>query len=162
MKKINRKKKLLEKIRPYYNLVGKIELFIIFALVFVVGTNWVINNVTGVKNAIALATTVKPETFTELYFEDHINLPKTITKWQVYNFSFTVHNIEYQDMNYPYVVYVLMNNQKVILDSGNFTLKNDEFKTIKEDVGPFENYRAQVVVELTNKNQSIHFWVEQK
>jgi hypothetical protein len=113
-----------------------------------------------VKEAFVLATTVKPETFTELYFEDHINLPKTIQSQKKYSFVFTIHNLENTDMEYPYIVYLQTINKKIILDTNKINLKNGEFKSVKEVFGPLQTIRMEIVVELINKKQSIDFWME--
>jgi hypothetical protein len=135
---------------------------IILAAASSVGIYRFASNVPSIRNAVTLATTAKPETFTELYFEDHSNLPKTIEKYKEYSFSFTIHNLEYKDVEYPYIVYLQSDSDKIILDSGKLSLKNDEYKSQKEDFGPLESPRAKVVVELTNKNQQIDFWMEEQ
>ena len=56
--------------------------------------------VPSAKEALILATTVKPETFTELYFEDHLTLPNKVTLFKENNFKFTIHNLENKDMVY--------------------------------------------------------------
>jgi len=114
----------------------------------------------SVKRAIVLATTRQPERFTELYFEDHTNLPKTITRWKQYDITFTVHNVEYQEMDYTYEVYLQRDNQKIVIDTGSFRVKDNEFKQVKVNLGPLKNLRSQIIVELINKNQPIHFWME--
>lgn len=114
-----------------------------------------------IKEAIIMATTVKPETFTELYFENHTQLPDKVTRLQKYSFSFTIHNLEYQDMEYPYTVYLQRDNEKTILTHGSVSLKQDESKTIENTIGPFKNLRTKIVVELTNKNQIISYWLDQ-
>ena len=118
------------------------------------------NYVPAVKEALALATTRKPETFTELYFEDHINLPKTINRHEEYSFAFTIHNLEYKDMEYPYVVYLETIDKKIILDQNKISLKNGEYKSVKEDFGPLKDIRMKIVIELVGRNQQIAFWME--
>jgi hypothetical protein len=64
-------------------------------------------------------------------------------------------------MEYPFEVSLQRDNQKIILDKRKFTLKQNEFKSIKENFGPLKNSRAKIVVELTNKTQQIDFWMEE-
>ena len=124
------------------------------------------NSISSIKNAIVLATTVKPETFTELYFENHLKLPNTITPPQESLFKFTVHNLEYKDMEYPYEVYIKCldigcNGDKQMIDEGKFTLKYGEYKTIDENFTiTLPTARVEVIANLINKNQKIDFWVE--
>jgi hypothetical protein len=113
-----------------------------------------------VNEAIVLATTVKPETFTELYFEDHINLPKTIIPQKEYHFMFTVHNLEYKVMEYPFVVYLTTDEKKIILYEGIIRQKHDEYSSIEETFGPLKPQRMKITVELINKKQSISFWMD--
>jgi hypothetical protein len=127
-----------------------------------VGIYGLASNVPSIRNAVILATTVKPEAFTELYFEDHSNLPKTIEKYKEYSFSFTIHNLEHKEVEYLYIVYLQRDSEKTILDSGRLNLQNDEYKSQQVDFGPLENLRAQIVVEITNKNQQIDFWMEKQ
>lgn len=141
-----------------YKLIIKIEKLILIILL-VIGVFQFVKIPSSVKEAFALATTKKPETFTELYFEDHTNLPKTIKLYEFYSFDFTVHSLEYKDTDYSYIVYLQRENQKIILDQGKFNLKNNEYKSIKEDFGPLKHLRAKIVVELVNKNQQIAFWI---
>lgn len=114
----------------------------------------------AIMRMVTLATTQIPETFTELYFENHTQLPGTITRWQKYLFSFTIHNLEYQDVDYPYSVYLQRGDEKTTLSQGVVSLKKDEYKTIEQTVGPFKDLRSKIVVELTNKNQIISFWLD--
>jgi hypothetical protein len=135
---------------------------LILAAASLVGIYGLASNVPSIRNAVVRATTVKPEAFTELYFEDHNNLPKTIEKGKEYSFSFTIHNLEYKDVEYPYIVYLQIDSEKVILDSGKLSLRNDEYKSQEEDFGPLYNLRTQIVVELPNENQQIDFWMEEQ
>jgi hypothetical protein len=142
-----------------YHRIIRIEILILVALFgFILFKVYKSNP--AIREAIVLATTVKPETFTELYFENHTQLSDTITRWQEYPFSFTIHNLEYKDMEYPYTVYLQRDNEKIILSQGSVSLKQDEYKTIEDTVGPFKDLRTKIVVELTNKNQIISYWLD--
>ena len=153
------KGKLFKDETENHELIIKIELLIL-AVYFVIGVSLFIGSVPVIKEAVVFATTAKPETFTELYFEDHTNLPKTIKKDEKYSFIFTIHNVEYKDIEYSYVVYLQTNDQKTILDQGKFNLKDNEFKSVKEDFTLLENLRSKIVVEIINKNQNISFWMD--
>lgn len=113
-----------------------------------------------ISEAISLATTVRPENITELYFNNHTQLPNKIIPGQQYTFSFTIHNLENKDMEYPYVVYLQSDGKKTILYQDKISIKKDGYETIKETVGPFKYFRTKVVVELTGKNQIINYWLE--
>ena len=120
----------------------------------------VVECVPSVKEALILATTVKAETFTELYFEDHLYLPDKVTLFKENNFKFTIHNLENKDMEYPYEVYIDVNREKQMIDKDSVLIKNNEYKTISEAFTitvPMQ--RAKVAINLISKNQQIHFWM---
>jgi hypothetical protein len=150
-----------ESSRQDHKLIRQAGLLILVAA-SLVGIYGLVSNVPSIRNAVTLATTAKPEAFTELYFEDHNDLPKTIERYKEYSFSFTIHNLEHKDVEYSYIVYLQRDSGRTILDSGRFSLQNDEYKSQREDFGPLENTRTQIVVEITNKNQQIDFWMEEQ
>jgi len=114
-------------------------------------------------NTLALATTVKPETFTELYFENHLQLPSTVSSNQTITFTFTVHNLEYKTYTYPYEVTLDQNGTKTSIDKGTFTLPQNGYKKVTETYTLTQPItRAKVDVNLTNKNQDIFFWIDGK
>lgn len=111
----------------------------------------------------ALPLRKQPETFTELYFTDHLNLPKEIELETPYSFEFSVHNQEHQDFTYTYEVTTNNQESTQVIVEGLFFLEHNEKKTIPvtfQISPPFE--RIKITVNLVNKNQPIHFWVEQE
>jgi hypothetical protein len=113
----------------------------------------------SVRASWALATTVKPETYTELYFENQLNLPSIVKANQQYYFDFTIHNLENQNMTYPYEVYLQTGDVKLPIDRNTVTIKNSQYKTVQEGFSinvPF--IKSEIVVNLINKNQQIDFW----
>ena len=142
-----------------YKPIMKIRLVLLVAWFIVVGF-LVVECVPSVKEALILATTVKPETFTELYFEDHLSLPNKVTLFKENNFKFTIHNLENKDMEYPYEVYIDAKRGKQMIDKSSVLIKNNEYKTISEDFTiTIPTQRVKVVLNLINKNQQIHFWM---
>ena len=115
---------------------------------------------TEIQKNVVLATTHQPETFTELYFENHTSLPSQPKEGESQSFSFTIHNLEYKTMVYPYSVTVVASGQARLLDEGKVTLNQNGFKTIKESVVLDDLIgRDEVIVNLVNKKQQIDFWV---
>jgi len=103
----------------------------------------------------------QPEPFTELYFEDHLKLPKLHKINEPYSFKFTVHNLENKDFTYNYLVTATASDSASILDKGKFSLKSDQSKTFKENFRirlPYQKVKFNI--DLPNKNQSIHFYTE--
>ncbi len=144
-----------------YKLILKIGL-LFFAVCLVVGLYKYANSVPAIKEAIVLATTKKPETFTELYFEDHTNLPKTFADRHSYSFRFTLHNLEYKDFTYEYEVRSIDEFGSSLLNKNSVTLKHNEYRTIPVSFKTLKvtSKRFQVEVKILNKNQAIHFWIE--
>lgn len=124
------------------------------------------------------------EPLTELYIENHASLPKNVFLGKIYNFSFTTHNLEYQDVEYNYTVkaYDANNTLMFEIDKGRFTLSNNESETITENYGfdnPFERAKIEVIItknligtpEFKRKlwwpdpnypyEIDIHFWVDE-
>lgn len=113
----------------------------------------------------------QPEYFTELYFENHNNLPTKLAypgqyDWynnptsNLYSFSFTVHNLENKDMNYSYEIYSV-EQKKSVIDTGEIFVKSNQSETITEHFTyPVYHDRMKVVVSLPKKNQEISFWIE--
>ena len=137
----------------------KIRLLVLVVWFIVIGF-LVVECVPSVKEALILATTVKPETFTELYFEDHLFLPNKVTLFKENNFKFTIHNLENKDMEYPYEVYIDLNREKQMIDKSSVLIKKNEYKTILEEFTitiPIQ--RVKVAINLISKNQQIHFWM---
>jgi len=115
----------------------------------------------SVKEMVKLATTVQPETFTELYFENHINLPKKIQSEKKQAFTFTIHNLEYKNMNYRYAVNALIDKDVVLLSSGSATLAHDAYKSIDESYTlATTSARIKIEVLLIDQDQPISFWLE--
>ena len=141
-------------------LIIRIVIPVLILLIIAAGVFLLVRYVPSVKEAFILATTVKPETFTELYFENHLSLPKEVKLFKENNFKFTIHNLENKDMEYPYEVYIEINGEKQMIDKDTVSIKNNEFKTITENFTiTTPTKRAKVVVNLTSKNQQIDFWM---
>jgi len=104
----------------------------------------------------------KPEVFTELYFENHENLPFEVLPQHQYSFTFAIHNKEYKNMNYPYFVYILTNNKKLSLQKGNVFLHQDQKQTASVHFSTSSALpKSEIVVTLPGKNQNIDFWINE-
>ena len=179
---------MIKNMKKRYRLIIQIGLVILVAC-SVVGVYKFVDSTPSVKEAITLATTRKPETLTELYFENHLNLPKYIKGSEQYKFTFTIHNLENKDMDYSYIIYKEIPNQKITigggkvegenkgytysifkdiasqkttLEEGKVSIKKDEYKSIEKTIGPLENLRTDIVVELVDMNQHISFWMDKQ
>ncbi|MEM4245069.1 MAG: carbohydrate-binding domain-containing protein [Candidatus Nanoarchaeia archaeon] len=112
----------------------------------------------GLIIVLVLAVKSKPtEGFTELYFEDHTNLPKYSDG--NLEFKYSIHNLENQDYTYYVEIAVERDGkEKEVLDNQRYELKDQETKTIEAKVNVEDYKKAKVIVSLKNKDQSIHFW----
>ena len=118
-----------------------------------------LNRASIYNELVSLDLIPKPEKLTELYFNDNANLPDSATGNQVISFVFVIHNLETTDYRYAYVVSVNANGTRHIVDSGNVLVKNNQSYVKNEMFNLLNSPGSQeVVVELTNKQQSIDFW----
>jgi hypothetical protein len=143
-------------------LFKRISLLLI-GVTLVVGTLVIYNlNRVSIDNELAALDLIpKPEKLTELYFNDSANLPSSATSNQVISFAFVIHNLETTDYQYVYEVSVNVNGTRHIVDSGKVLVKNDHYYVKNEKFNLMNSPgRQEVVVELTNKHQSIDFWVQ--
>lgn len=62
-------------------------------------------SIPAVKTAASQITPVRYDPFTELYFTDNSSLPKVIRPGTTYRFSFTLHNLESESVDYTFAVY---------------------------------------------------------
>ncbi|MBA7616010.1 hypothetical protein ES703_23300 [subsurface metagenome] len=144
-------------------LIMNIRSLLFVVWVIVIGFFLIVEYVPSVKEALILATTVKLETFTELYFEDHLSLPNKVTLFKENNFKFTIHNLENKDMVYIYEVYIDVNREKQMIDKNSVLIKNNEYKTITKDFTiTVPTQRVKAVINLIGKNQQIHFWMAEE
>lgn len=96
------------------------------------------------------------EPLTELYFENHTQLPKNIFLNKDYNFSFTLNNLEYKEMNYKYEVNAEYNNKIEKIDDNFILLNNNESKTINEEFKINEHFeRAKINIKITKLDEPI-------
>lgn len=119
-----------------------------------------LNRASIYNELVTLDLIPKPEKLTELYFNNNVNLPGSVTNNQVINFAFVIHNLETTDYQYVYDVSVNANGKRHIVDSGNVLVKNNQYYVKNENFHLMTSFaRQEVVVELTNKHQSIDFWI---
>jgi hypothetical protein len=108
---------------------------------------------------VALNLVPKPEKLTELYFNNNADLPNSATRNQTIHFVFVIHNLETTDYQYIYKVSVNAHGTRHIVDSGHVLVKNNQYYVKNENFNLMNAPGSQnVVVELTNKQQSIDFW----
>jgi hypothetical protein len=125
------------------------------------------------------------EPLTELYFEDHVNLPKDVSLNTIYNFAFTTNNLEYQDMRYYYNVSVFDVNGSFmkVVAFGDFVIGHNESRTVEEGflfAESFERAKVKVLIKKDHMNITpefktklwwpdpnypeeidVHFWVDE-
>lgn len=102
----------------------------------------------------------RPEKLTELYFDNSDNLPHSVSGNRVVSFVFVIHNLETSDYRYTYEVSINVNNTRYIVDKGTLLVLNNQYYAKKEQFR-IKNFseNQDIVIELTNKHQSIDFWL---
>lgn len=133
--------------------ISALVVFVMFVLI-ADGQSTYVNSVLNRLNLIP-----KQEKFTELYFDDYSKLPKQSVAGENITFSFTIHNLEGEEVTYPYRVYFeYPSGYKYVIKSGQVTTSNGESQTIlvNHKFG-VSNLYGKVVVSLDNINQTIHF-----
>ncbi len=145
------------------NIKGKVlraVLLLIVVACLLAGGTFLFFKYNSVRKAVVLATTREQQTFTELYFENHLILPEKITLFKENNFKFTIHNLENEDMEYPYEVYIDTDGKKQIIGTDSVLIEDNGYKTVSVDftiTAPIPGSR--VVVNLIDKNEQISFWI---
>lgn len=105
----------------------------------------------------------KPEGTTELFFSDHLNLPKQIEVGKPYSFEFTTHNLEYRELTYAYEVVISDGGEGGIVEKSEFVLPDGQTKIVDVPLILSKSFgRAKVIVKLLNENQEINFWVDEE
>jgi hypothetical protein len=135
---------------------------LVLGVILVVGVLIFINLDRGfVHNELAALYLIpQPEKLTELYFDNSTHLPGTTTSGKEISFAFVIHNLETTDYQYTYSIAVNVSGTKHIIDSGNILVKDNQYYVKNEKFNPGNLHgRQEVVVELTNKQQSIDFWI---
>ena len=106
-----------------------------------------------------------PEKFTELYFENHLDLPKIMKPDEEQDFSFTIHNLEHTQMNYVVSLTAepeLTPDNSFLIDQVAVPLEHDQSETIQQTfkLPELMSQRVKVTVQLLYLDQTIHFWVD--
>lgn len=138
-------------------LVLKVALVLALPLAIAPWLFWVAQT-----EAFKLATTSQPEHFTELYFTDPLNLPTATAAGQTASVRFVVHNHEARDVTYTYELRIVAEDGKVqSAVERQVLVPKGEAESITETItAPSTGDRSEVIVELKDKGQTIHFWLE--
>jgi len=122
----------------------------------------IISLIIGIIIVIATLIIARPEkeTFTELYFENHENLPKYSNPDNYYSFKFTIHNVENKDFNYTYRISAFQDDKEQIIEENTILIKNNEKETIEKTIKVDVKDKAKIQVTLTDLDQEIHFFVK--
>jgi hypothetical protein len=101
----------------------------------------------------------RPERFTELYFNNHTNLPKQISNGEKISFSFVIHNLEGKSWQYPYSVFFISQDGQITnIEEATVTLSDGEYKTIEETyTSALADNNGEIFVELQQPKQELHF-----
>jgi hypothetical protein len=104
----------------------------------------------------------EPERLTELYFTAPNSLSTTYVAGTPQTVSFTVHNLEAQDMTYRYAVIETGDDatKSADLATGSFALTPSSYNTLNLTVTPMDmGPHATITVKLLNTNEVIEYHV---
>lgn len=104
------------------------------------------------------------EPYTELYFEDHLHLPRKLVPGQPLEFRYTVVNHQNKQMRYPVEIYLQDESDPPLvlsLANSELSLKPEETTTQQFSIQlpKMLKQKNQIIVKLADQDQSIHFWV---
>jgi hypothetical protein len=74
-----------------------------------------------------------PESFTELYFSNHQELPKSINLNQKYNYEFMIHNLENREYQYDYTISTELYNFDLSCENPDLWLEGNETRKTETD-----------------------------
>lgn len=134
----------------------------VIGIAIIWGIYYVTTHASQVRHELTLATTRQPEPLTELYFADAEALPGSLTTGeQDLPVSFVIHNLEAKTVDYTYRVTFSDGTQTVAAPDGSFTLQDGQSQSITQNIKvPAGTARGEVSVQILNKSQKLHFWLE--
>ena len=147
--------------KPVNNLLGvfnKHRVTVLFVLILVVAATIGAPVIKHQLNSWKLLP--QPERLTELYFTNPNHLPATYVPGQTQTVSFTIHNLEYRNTEYSYVVKEVNQDSTVTqtLASASFSIDQNQFKAVSLDITPLDlGSYIKIVVDLQTKGQLIDY-----
>ena len=120
----------------------------------------VVASLPSVRSAFREATSRQPERLTELYFPNNQLLPLTYTPGETLQVSFVIHNLEGENMNYPFQISLTAGSSQHTLATNAISTVDGQTSLVKvpvivSSVAP----RVSLNVALPTANEAIHFWM---
>lgn len=108
----------------------------------------------------ALATSSKPEAFTELYFNNIRTLPSTVEKGKPNTLHFTVVNHENASTTYTYRISIIENDH-TRTTTGAITIAAEKSASLPVTIAPTgAGDNIELVIELPAQHQQLHLRVK--
>jgi hypothetical protein len=105
----------------------------------------------------------RSEGFSELYFADHLSLPRKLKEDRQLDFSFIIANHEQNDRRYRYEVSYWQAGQSETFSSGEREIGAGEQDSIAvKHTLPAANQEYRIEVRLPESGQAIHFYLNKK
>ena len=118
-----------------------------------------LNRASIYNELVAFNLVPMPEKLTELYFNT-VDLPDAVPANQKMHFAFVIHNLEATNYQYTYVVLMNTHGMRHIIDRGTVLVQNNQYYVKKVEFHlAWSSEKQNIIVELTNKHQSIDFWI---
>lgn len=113
-------------------------------------------------NSIVSLFSPTSEAFTELYFEDHQNLPTRLAPYTEYGFRFTIHNRGNAGFQYRYRVSADIGNETFLLTERSVFVEKNAYANVQEQFFTKDTITtpSRITVTLLHNNQHIAFWME--
>jgi hypothetical protein len=117
----------------------------------------------GLRKDVALATTVKPDPVTELYFNNYENLPQFVIPGKTLNFSIHITNHMATTVTYHYVVTELAAGLATPVAGGQVRLVDGQGANEAVHITSLKPAKnTEVVISLQYPAQHIDFWTAAK
>lgn len=129
-----------------------------FILLFILGGVALVRLAPQLQTELATALSPSPERFSELYFTDHLALPKEVTPDTTYTIPITVVSHEGTHKYYQYKVSISKDGQPTEQYSHSFELDHLQTKNFSISFLPTTpNSTYLINVTLQHNNQTIQF-----
>lgn len=109
-------------------------------------------------SAVSAATINQPEPVTELYFNDPVHLPQTVTAGEPSTFSYHIANHEGKATTYRVRITQFTNGRPDIIADTSIQVADGQAITVPQTfIAPAAGEQLELVVDLLDQGESLHF-----
>lgn len=112
----------------------------------------------AVRQSFALASSMHPESYTELYLDNSTHLPTSAPAGKPRSFAFHISNHEGRQTTYHYLIVMVLGQQATAVSSGSLTLNDGAglSETVSFTV-PKPGLDPMIQVQLEGRPESVQF-----